>query len=119
GSRPRAAPGRTTRTCSPRHPRAGRRDGVPVPESGSRSPVQRLPGVATGARVAETVGMKMALVTAIASFGIDADLAPLQQACADEGIDAQIVAWDDPTVSWARFDAALLRSPWDYMDHLP
>jgi len=63
--------------------------------------------------------MKLALVTAIAAFGLDDDLEPLRIACADVGIVASIVAWDDMTVSWARFDAALLRSPWDYVDRLP
>lgn len=63
--------------------------------------------------------MKLALVTAIAASGLDPDQEPLRAACAEAGIDASIVAWDDMTVSWARFDAALLRSPWDYIDRLP
>lgn len=63
--------------------------------------------------------MKLALATAIAAFALDDDLVPLRQACLEAGIDAQVVAWDDPTVSWARFDAVLLRSPWDYVDRLP
>jgi len=63
--------------------------------------------------------MKLALVTAIAAFGLDEDLEPLREACAATGIDTHIVAWDDMTVSWARFDAVLLRSPWDYVDRLP
>lgn len=63
--------------------------------------------------------MKLALVTAIAAFGLDPDLEPLRRACADAGIEVSSVAWDDMTVSWARFDAALLRSPWDYVDRLP
>lgn len=63
--------------------------------------------------------MKLALATAIAAFALDDDLVPLRQACAKAGIDAQVVAWDDPTVSWARFDAVLLRSTWDYVDRLP
>ena len=62
--------------------------------------------------------MKIALVTAVAAFSLDEDLAPLQQAFADLGIEAPILAWDDPSVSWSRFDAALLRSPWDYTDRL-
>lgn len=62
--------------------------------------------------------MKIALVTAIAAFALDEDLAPLQQAMLRAGIDAPIVAWDDMTVSWGRFDAALLRSTWDYTDRL-
>jgi glutathione synthase/RimK-type ligase-like ATP-grasp enzyme len=63
--------------------------------------------------------MKLALVTAIAAFGLDEDLEPLRDACAQAGIEASIVAWDDMTVSWGRFDAALLRSPWDYVDRPP
>jgi O-ureido-D-serine cyclo-ligase len=62
---------------------------------------------------------KVALVTAIAAFALDEDLAPLQQALYTAGVQSQIVAWDDMTVSWARFDAALLRSTWDYTERLP
>jgi O-ureido-D-serine cyclo-ligase len=58
--------------------------------------------------------MKIALVTAIAAFALDEDLAPLAEALARAGARPTIVAWDDPTVSWGRFDAAVLRSPWDY-----
>ncbi len=61
----------------------------------------------------------LALVTAIAATGRDADLAPLLQACTDAGIHARVVAWDDTTVSWSRYDAVLLRSPWDYTERLP
>jgi glutathione synthase/RimK-type ligase-like ATP-grasp enzyme len=60
----------------------------------------------------------LALATAIAAAGTDEDLAPLQSACIAEGLQADIVAWDDPTVSWARFDAVLLRSTWDYTQRL-
>ena len=61
----------------------------------------------------------LALITAIAATGHDDDLAPLLQACTDAGIHARVVAWDDTTVSWSRYDAALLRSPWDYTERLP
>lgn len=63
--------------------------------------------------------MKLALATAIAAFGLDDDLEPLRVACEKAGIDTSVVAWDDMTVSWARFDAVLLRSPWDYVERLP
>ena len=63
--------------------------------------------------------MKIALVTAIAAFALDEDLAPLQDALQRAGAQAPILAWDDPSVSWARFDAALLRSAWDYSERLP
>ena len=62
--------------------------------------------------------MKVALVTAIAAFALDDDLAPLSEALARAGMQPVIVAWDDPTVSWSRFDLALLRSPWDYSERL-
>ena len=58
--------------------------------------------------------MKIALVTAIAAFALDEDLAPLAGAIRRANGQPSIVAWDDPTVSWARFDAVVLRSPWDY-----
>lgn len=60
----------------------------------------------------------LALVTAVGATGHDDDLVPLLDACADAGLHARAVAWDDPTVSWGRFDAALLRSPWDYTERL-
>jgi O-ureido-D-serine cyclo-ligase len=66
----------------------------------------------------ENLRMKIALVTAIAAFALDEDLAPLQAALQRIGIEAPILAWDDPTVSWGRFDAAVLRSPWDYTERL-
>lgn len=62
--------------------------------------------------------MKLALVTAIAAYSLDEDLAPLQQALEAIGCELQVLAWDDPSVSWSRFDAALLRSPWDYTERL-
>lgn len=62
--------------------------------------------------------MKVALVTAIAAFALDDDLAPLAEALARAGMQPSLVAWDDPTVSWSRFDLALLRSPWDYSERL-
>jgi O-ureido-D-serine cyclo-ligase len=35
------------------------------------------------------------------------------------GCDVQTAVWDDPEVDWASFDAALLRSTWDYAERLP
>jgi glutathione synthase/RimK-type ligase-like ATP-grasp enzyme len=58
--------------------------------------------------------MKIALVTAVAAAALDEDLAPLAEALRRAGAAPSIVAWDDPTVSWGRFDTAVLRSPWDY-----
>ena len=63
--------------------------------------------------------MRLALVTAVAATGTDEDMPPLLEACLQAGIDTRVLAWDDPTVSWARYDVALLRSPWDYTERLP
>ena len=61
----------------------------------------------------------LALVTAIAATGLDDDLAPLLDACQSAGISTRVLAWDDATVSWGRYDALLLRSPWDYTERYP
>ncbi|MCY7353551.1 MAG: hypothetical protein LH470_00385 [Lysobacter sp.] len=62
---------------------------------------------------------RIALASAIAATGHDDDQAPLLAACAHAGLDAQVLAWDDPTVSWRRYDAVLLRSTWNYTTRLP
>lgn len=62
---------------------------------------------------------RIAFVTAIASLHRDEDMAPLLEACTQVGLDAEVRAWDDPTVSWSRYDGAVLRSPWDYHGRLP
>lgn len=61
---------------------------------------------------------RLALVTAIAAAALDDDLTPLLDACSRAGITTQVRAWDDPSVTWTRFDAVLLRSPWDYTERL-
>ncbi len=63
--------------------------------------------------------MKIALVTAIAAFALDEDLAPLADALRKAGASVEILAWDDFSVSWQRFDAIVLRSTWDYTERLP
>jgi hypothetical protein len=35
------------------------------------------------------------------------------------GVDVTGTVWNDPTVDWARFDAIVLRSTWDYPDAYP
>ncbi|MFI6326006.1 RimK family alpha-L-glutamate ligase [Nonomuraea sp. NPDC050556] len=34
----------------------------------------------------------------------------------DAGIDGRAVRWDDPAVDWSSFDAAVVRSVWNYLD---
>lgn len=58
--------------------------------------------------------IRIALATALAALDLDDDLPPLREALDRAGIAHEILAWDDVTVSWGRFDAVLLRSTWDY-----
>lgn len=57
---------------------------------------------------------RIALATAIAIGSEDPDMPVLLDACAHAGLQAEALAWDDSTVSWARFDAVVLRSTWNY-----
>ncbi|WP_307045112.1 ATP-grasp domain-containing protein [Agromyces ramosus] len=40
----------------------------------------------------------------------------LIEAFAERGVDAEPVAWSDPAADWRAYDAAVLRSTWDYVD---
>jgi O-ureido-D-serine cyclo-ligase len=71
----------------------------------------RIPALMTAPRIA--------LVTATAARDLDEDLPPLRDAMRDAGVDVAVCDWDDAKVDWRRFDAALLRSTWDYTMRLP
>lgn len=58
-------------------------------------------------------------MTAPAARGLDEDMAPLTAALAAAGARAEITDWDDSSIDWARFDAVVLRSAWDYHERLP
>ncbi len=62
---------------------------------------------------------RIALVTAAAARNLDEDLPPLVAALHGEGVEPDVVDWDDASVDWARFDLAVLRSTWDYSQRLP
>ena len=36
----------------------------------------------------------------------------------DHGVEASSIVWRDTTVDWGVFDVALIRSTWDYIDHI-
>jgi len=57
--------------------------------------------------------MKLALVTSSGLSHPDSDLPLLVSELAGLDIDTDIVAWDD-SVEWASYDAAIVRSTWDY-----
>lgn len=60
----------------------------------------------------------IALVTAAVARTSDEDLAPLQDALLGLEAEVSIIDWDDASVDWSRFDAAVLRSCWDYTDRI-
>jgi O-ureido-D-serine cyclo-ligase len=62
---------------------------------------------------------QVALVTATAALGTDADLEPLLDALDRRDITADAPCWDDDTVTWDGYDLAVLRSPWDYVPRYP
>jgi O-ureido-D-serine cyclo-ligase len=66
----------------------------------------------------DSVNLRIALVTAREALALDEDMAPLAAAMAAAGVMAETPCWDDPTVRWANFDAALLRSTWDYANRI-
>ncbi|MGK2950073.1 MAG: ATP-grasp domain-containing protein [Acidimicrobiales bacterium] len=61
---------------------------------------------------------RVALVTCAAHADLDPDDRPLVADLAAQGITATTAVWDDPTVAWDAFDLAVLRSSWDYTDHV-
>ena len=61
---------------------------------------------------------RIALVTAQEALGLDADLDPLLGALQALGVEARAVCWD-AAVDWSAYDAAILRSTWDYVPRLP
>jgi len=61
-----------------------------------------------------TRGREVALVTCAQLPDADADTQRLIGPLAALGVRAQAVVWDDPTVDWAAFELAVVRSCWDY-----
>lgn len=62
--------------------------------------------------------LHIALISVVAARTLDPDLAPLQAALGALGVQVSVVDWDDASVDWSGFDAAVLRSTWDYTDRL-
>jgi O-ureido-D-serine cyclo-ligase len=60
------------------------------------------------------VTRRIALVTAREALALDPDMPPLVAAFRAAGCAVETPCWDDTAVDWASFDAALLRSTWDY-----
>lgn len=59
---------------------------------------------------------RIALVTCAALPDLDPDERLLRASLAAAGADVEAVVWDDSTVLWRGFDAAIIRSTWDYTE---
>ena len=57
---------------------------------------------------------RVALVSSAEARGHDTDLPLITAALADAGIASDIIDWDTAAADWGQFDAAVVRSPWDY-----
>jgi glutathione synthase/RimK-type ligase-like ATP-grasp enzyme len=60
--------------------------------------------------------LRIALVTARGALELDEDMPLLAGALSDLGAAVETPCWDDSSVDWTRYGAALLRSTWDYAD---
>lgn len=58
--------------------------------------------------------MRVALVGCVELPEPDPDEQPLLRALWDEGIEAEVLGWDDPLVDPSQYDACLLRATWNY-----
>ena len=57
---------------------------------------------------------RVALVSSAEAREHDTDLPLITEALGSLGIDSDIIDWDTAAADWKRFDAAVVRSPWDY-----
>lgn len=64
------------------------------------------------------VNLRIALVTAREALPLDEDMPVLRAALIDADVDADTPCWDDASIDWSRYDAALLRSTWDYVERI-
>ena len=60
----------------------------------------------------------VALATAQAAIGFDADMPLLSSALDEIGVAHRVVVWDDPNVDWSSFSLVVLRSTWDYVPRI-
>lgn len=63
--------------------------------------------------------MRVCLATCTAWPALDEDGPALLAALADEGLAAEVRAWDDPSADWGSYDLVVVRTTWDYWDRLP
>jgi len=60
----------------------------------------------------------IALVSAREALPLDEDMPPLVAALESKGAVVETPVWDDGGIDWTRYDVAVLRSTWDYVDRI-
>lgn len=63
------------------------------------------------------MSIQLAIATSAAYPAIQPDDAHLAASLAALDIQLQVCVWNDPAVDWARHDAVLIRTTWDYFEH--
>jgi glutathione synthase/RimK-type ligase-like ATP-grasp enzyme len=61
---------------------------------------------------------RLAWVTARGARGLDEDEPIALAAVARTGVSVEVVEWNDPGARWSDYDRVVLRSTWDYPQHL-
>lgn len=61
---------------------------------------------------------RVGLVSAREALALDPDMPPLVAALEALGARVDTPCWDDPAVDWSRYDVAVLRSTWDYVERI-
>ncbi|MFD4660772.1 RimK family alpha-L-glutamate ligase [Kitasatospora sp. NPDC058444] len=61
---------------------------------------------------------RVAVVTSGAGLEHDVDLPLIVDTLRADGLSAEPVVWDTASVTWERFDLAVIRSAWDYVERL-
>lgn len=60
----------------------------------------------------------VALATSAQYADLDEDDQPLRSSLEHRGAQVTAAVWNDPAVDWAAFDVVVIRSTWDYIDHV-
>lgn len=66
----------------------------------------------------DSEGMTVAIVTCAEMPEPDVDEDLLMGALSEAGIPAELVAWDDLAIDWSAYRLTVIRSPWNYIEHL-
>jgi O-ureido-D-serine cyclo-ligase len=61
---------------------------------------------------------RIGLVSATGALALDEDMPPLVEAVRRAGALVETPCWDDAGVDWSRYDVAVLRSTWNYVDRI-